>query len=431
MTRASDRAQQIRQEVETRQLQLDVRHTPRGVIVLPTYKNALIYLNTDEKLRKLFQYNLFFSRAEIARIPPWGGTLGDYPKAVEDGDILALKAYFIEAYRVEYVVKTLNEAVDHESNCNKYDPVKDYLTGLTWDGKTRVKSWLSDYLSVEPSEYSSFVGTMTLNAACARVDKPGIKYDYMLILEGEQDLGKSLAIEILGGSYYNQISMTERDKDTVERMQGSWIIEVAEMAMFKKRDIESLKAFITCSKDVQRLPYGHRSKTFPRRSIFLGSINPDNNGYLSDSTGNRRFLPVLCKGDIKVNELRAVRDQLWAEAWQIYKKGFPMYITKGTTVSTEALVKQAFRQTVDEWQELIGQYVEGMDRVRGIDIWTECLKGFASDFDRFRQVRVADCMTKLGWEKGVFRFDGKAANGYHRKMGTAKITDDDQTPWKD
>lgn len=428
MSKGTEFLKKIQDKVDAQRLQLDIKNTPQGIKVEATYKNALIYLNIDENLKKLFQFNLFCSRAEISRTPPWG-TLGEYPRPIKDSDILALKTYYIDQYSVEFPVERINEAVDHESNCNAYDPVKDYLTSLKWDGKERVKSWLTEYLSVENSIYTEHVGIMTLVAACARVDKPGVKYDYMLILEGDQDIGKSFVIKVLGGNYYREISMTERDKDTVERMQGAWIIEVPELAVFKKKDIESLKAFITCAEDSQRLPYGRRTEVFPRRSVFIGTINPDNNGYLSDTTGNRRFLPVACGKIIKLSDLMRDRDQLWAEAWTIYQKGFPLYIDSKSPVGAEAKARQAYRQTTDEWQDVIEEYIKHMDRVRGIDIWTECLKGFASDFDRFRQIRVADIMSRLGWVKGVYRFDGKTANGYHRKDPGKQVTLDESEPW--
>lgn len=430
MTRASDANQNLRRTVEARELNLDVKNTQHGIIVLPTFKNAIIWLRTDEKLKGLFQYNIFLSRTEITKMPPWG-MFGDYPKAMDDADVISLKTFLIETYRVEFSVTTLSEALVQISHEKSYDPVRDYLNSLKWDGVERVKSWLFDYAKVEPSAYTEFVGKITLVAAVARIFKPGIKYDYMLVLEGAQDIGKSMLVKALGGNYYKEISMTERDKETVEKLQGAWIVEVAELAVFKKRDIESLKAFITCAEDMQRLPYERRSKTFPRRNIFIGTINPDNNGYLSDSTGNRRFLPVECLGNLDVVGLQKVRDQLWAEACCIFHSGFDLYLPKDSEIAAQALQTQTGRQTQDEWTDLIAHYLIGKDKVRGIDIWTECLKGFSSDFDRFKQVRVADCMMKLGWLKGNFRFDGVQRNGYRPKDESKLVDNDESGPWEE
>lgn len=427
-TPSEKRLAQIRQQADQERLQLLTRMRNGVPEVSPVLRNALIYLNVDEKIKGLFRYNSCKYHPEIVRNPPWESTLGDYPKSVDDADVLALKVYFINTYRVEFPTTMVGEAIDYSAHCNKFDPVKDYLLAQKWDGKPRVQRWLTEYMGVEDCEYARFVGTMTLAAACHRVDKPGVKYDHMLIIEGAQGVGKSMAVSILGGEFYREVSLIDHTKETVENMQGSWINEVAELAVFKRREIESLKAFITCTSDNIRLPFGHRSKMFPRRSIFIGTINPDNNGYLSDTTGNRRFIIVKSEGNVDLKGLARDRNQLWAEAWQIYQKGFPMYIESGSEVEKVAREKQMLRETSDEWQSLIASHVENMERIRSIDIWVDCLKGCPKDFDRFRQIRVADCMAKLGWEKSVMRFDGKSSNGYHRKMSKTVETDT-TAPW--
>lgn len=424
-----DISKRARERSDLLRLRLDVKRTKEGSFVLPTFKNVEIYLTSDENLMNLFQYNDFSSFVELTRQPPWNQTIGLYPKNADDFDILGLKSYLIQTYSVECTLNVLNEAVSHSAKLRSYDPVKKYLESLKWDGVKRVDQWLIKYLHVEDSEYSRFVGTMTLNAACARIDRPGVKYDYMLILEGEQNIGKSLAVSTLGGQYFREISLMDRTKETVENMQGAWIIEVAELAVFKKRDIESLKSFVSNEKDSVRLPFGRRTQTFPRRNIFVGTINPDNNGYLCDTTGNRRFLPVECRGYVDIAGIQRDRDQIWAEAWSIYRKGFPLRIPIESTVADAAFSAQTGRQTADEWQNLIHEYIQGKQSVRGVDIWTECLKGFASEFDRTRQLRVSDCMKRMGWSYRIIRLNGKTARCYCSPTFNEAENTENQKPW--
>ena len=322
----------------------------------------------------------------------------------------------------------LNDAVTRVSVKNSYDPVKDYLTSLIWDGKSRVGNWLTDYLGVVDDDYGQFVGKMTLVGACARIDKPGIKYDYMLILEGEQGIGKSEALKALGGEWFNEMSLTGRDKDTVEKMQGCWIIEVPELAVFKKKEIESLKAFITMNKDKERLPWGRRSVTFPRRNVFIGTINPGSNGYLTDNTGNRRFLPVDCKA-INVPKLRSDRDQIWAEAWKLYQDGSPLYLSKDITIKSTDM--QASREVADAWQEPIEDYIRGRDRVTSKEIYTDGLKGHLHQFDRMKQMRVCDCLRKANWEKKTFRLQGNFTKGFMRNSKAEPIKTSEDVPWSE
>ena len=401
-------AKEAKKKADAELNKLDTRTTKAGTIVMPSFRNATIYLEIDPKLSGLFQFNDFAHTSETTKRPHWG-KLGAYPKPTNDHDVICLRSYLAQEYRVDFSMSNLDNAVTRIALKNAYDPVHDYLTGLKWDEKPRLNTWLTDYMGVEDNKYTRFVGQMTLAAACARIDKPGIKYDYMLILEGKQGIGKSEALKALGGQWFTEMSLTERSKDIVEKMQGAWIIEVPELTVFKKKDIESLKAFITMNEDKERLPYGRRSNIFPRRNIFIGTINPGTNGYLTDNTGNRRFLPVECK-TINYNKLRADRDQLWAEAWIYYQSKAPLYITKEMLEISEEMQKS--RETMDSWQEKIEEYLKGRDRVTSAEIYTNCINGHLYSLDRVCQTRISDCLRKTGWERKTIRVNGEPVKGF-------------------
>jgi predicted P-loop ATPase len=408
MKSSDDIIQEAKQRAVAVQSDLDIKMRGGETIVLPTPRNATIYLKTDPDLTGLFQYNAFANTCEVAHRPAWG-ELGDYPRQVNDHDVIHVRILLAEKYDVDFPKQTVDDAITFTATNNPYDPVLNYLTSIKWDGEHRLKNWLVSYLGVEKSYYSQFIGQMTLVAACARVDKPGIKFDHMLILEGAQAVGKSRAVEILGGEWSQEISLTERDKDTVERMQGCWIIEVPELSVFKKRDVESLKAFLTQRQDKQRLPWGRRSAVFPRRSIFIGTINPSAGGYLGDATGNRRFLPVRC-WRINHAALMRDRDQLWAEAWHAYRHGFPLYLDE--RADEEAKQHQENRQTTDEWLTPIKHYVRDKDQVSSVELYEEALGGSKQDLRRSDQMRIAECLTHLKWTRKIFRQNKMVVRGF-------------------
>ena len=376
-----------------------------------TFHNAVSLLKYNTDLKENFRYNRFSSIDEISHRPPWG-SFGDYPRRINDMDIIQLKHFLRQTYSIEFAKSTLDESIMQVSTNNSFDPVLKYLDSLEWDGVSRVDNWLHTYMGADDNRYTRCVGSMTLVAACARIAKPGIKYDYMLILDGDQGIGKSMALQALGGQYYKEISLTDRSKETIENMQGCWIIEVAEMAVFKRKDIESLKNFITTSTDVTRLPYLRRSNDYPRRNIFIGTINPDTSGYLTDSSGNRRFFPVDCR-DIKVTDIRKDRNQLFAEAYKMFKDGFPLYI-KDKEIAADAIKAQTAKEFADSWADPIEEYLIGKDIIRTIDVWTECLKGFSSSIQKADQIRVNNVLRKLGWENKTIRIDGEPSRGWKR-----------------
>ena len=97
--------------------------------------------------------------------------------------------------------------------------------------------------------------------------------------------------------------------------------ELSELSSIRSaRDIETVKGFVTSTIDHYRAPYERRTKDWPRQCIFAGSTN--DHDCLNDSSGNRRWWPADC-GQIDIDGLRDVVDQLWAEADARYQSNEP------------------------------------------------------------------------------------------------------------
>jgi predicted P-loop ATPase len=74
--------------------------------------------------------------------------------------------------------------------------------------------------------------------------------------------------------------------------------------------------------------------------------------YLRDATGNRRFWPVKV-GKIDLAAVAADRDQLWAEAAAIEATGEALTIPEG--LWSEAAVEQKSRREPDAWEDPISE----------------------------------------------------------------------------
>ncbi len=152
---------------------------------------------------------------------------------------------------------------------NKYHPIRDYLEGTVWDGKNRVETLFIDYLGAEDNTYTRTVTRKAVTAAVARVFEPGIKFDYMLVLVGRQEIGKSHIINLLGQNWYSDSLITVQGKDAYEQLQDAWIIEMAELSATKRAETEAVKHFISKREDIYREAYGKRVTKFPRQCVFL------------------------------------------------------------------------------------------------------------------------------------------------------------------
>jgi len=374
-----------------------------------TYRNCLNFLNTEKDLMGLFKFNEFSNKTMLYRKPKWD-KLWHGQRTLNDNDILQLKNE-LTTLNFQPSVSLLNEAVQTHALKNKFHPVREYLDGLIWDGVERVDNFLCEYFSAEDSKYTKFVSKLLLCAAVRRIMRPGCKYDYMIILEGSQGLGKSLAIEALGGEWASGVTLIERDKDLIDKMQGQWIIEVPELQVFKKKEIESLKNFLSTGVDRVRLSYARHTEEYPRQSIFIGTINPNGLGYFQDDTGNRRFLPVTC-GKINWKGIAEVRDQLFAESYQTAKTDFGLYLPPD--IDGDAVVQQEFRLAADEWDTYIRRWLDnprltsGNDLTIG-DVWVHALNGKLDQIGRIEQVRISRVLKKFGYEQKHKRIEGKMA----------------------
>lgn len=366
----------------------------------PTVRNIINLLKT--KYPKNIKYNTFSAISDIDGNP------------VVDEDLKSIKNWLIFNHNIEPTMQHIDEAVDMVALDNQYHPIRDYLNNLRWDGVKRLDSWMNKYLGVEDNNYTREISKILLIAACARVFNPGCKYDHMVIFESKQGAGKQRVLEALGGDWYAEVSLIDTDKDTVQKMLGGWIIEVAEMRFIRTKAAEAVKAFITTRVDKVRFAYGRKTCPYPRQSVFVGTWNPDSNGYLNDETGNRRFCPIHIGDTIDVDGVKNNRDQLFAEALIEYRNGHPIYI-KDDIVSEGMAESQSKSEIIDDWSIQIESSINGTlldlpDKVTSLDIFLRCLGGSIKEFNHGTSIRIGKCLAFLGCKRvGVSTIGGKKA----------------------
>lgn len=354
-------------------------------------------------------YDEFARRIIFMMDTPWGGSSG---RAVTDVDDVNLKLWIARNFRFEPSKDQCFEAMNLLAHRNKFHPVRDYLDGLRWDGKERLATFLKRGMgAIGDDAYLSAVGTKTLVAAVARIYEAGIKFDYVTVLQGDQGKKKSTAIAALAGAdWFNDNLGDIHQKDVVDCMNGKWIIEISEMASARKADIDFLKGFITRQVDKVRLPYGRRAEEFPRQCIFIGTTNQED--YLHDETGNRRFWCVTIK-EADLNWIKENRDQLFAEAVELYHLGEPLWL-ENKMVEAQAVKEQAARLFEDEWKPLIVEWIETQkieDGKMTKDYYTilDIYKGAIGQTSISNNVtpqegnRVRKVMRGLGWKTAVKR----------------------------
>jgi hypothetical protein len=234
---------------------------------------------------------------------------------------------------------------------NEIDSAADWLRALKWDGTSRLDSWIHKTYWTPDDEYHRTVGANWLKGLVKRIIHPGSKFDYVLVLEGKQGIRKSTSLLILGGEWHVETAMSTDNKDFFMQFQGKAIIEFSEGETLSRTEVKRMKAIITMQSDKYRPPYERTSQEFPRRCVFAMTTNQEQ--YLKDETGNRRWLPVAIKQNVNINWLQENRDQLFAEA---YHRVITLKETTWEFPEDELARQQSMRETIDPREEQIYQW---------------------------------------------------------------------------
>lgn len=365
-----------------------------------TLKNVILILENalDENP---FERNLFSQTDCHTKKTPWGGEKG---REINDTHVIGIKKWIADKFRFEPSTDKINEAIVFLADSNSYHPVKDYLESLEWDGTPRINNWLEDYCQAKAEEpYLSAISRKTLVAMVARIFEPGIKFDQVLILQGHQGYGKSTLLRNLVSDKWFSDSLGDiTDKDCVLGLRNRWVLEIGEMNSMRKAETDQFKEFISRTEDRIRVPYGRRTESFPRQCVFIGTTN--NEEYLRDVTGNRRFWPVLV-GRCDFSGVRRDRDQLFAEALFYYELGEPLYLESeemNEVAQREQELRMEHDPIFDEIQRMLLGQVEGFSVSEKGFVINE----FFSDssplklkMGKYEVMRVANCLRKLNYRK--------------------------------
>lgn len=338
-------------------------------------------------------------------------------------------------YGVKVSDRDLKAAIVIAANARPFHPIREYLNGLSWDGKARADELFIRYLGAEDSRYHRDIARLMLIAAVTRIFEPGAKFDFAVIIEGLQGKRKSTFIETLGKSWFAELDGDFHDqKAMIELMQGAWIMEIPELSGFNRGDVRSIKAFISRKKDRARLAYARRAGEFPRQCIFIGSTN--DREYLKDDTGGRRFFPCMCNADeIDIAGLEVNVDQIWAEAMVLYQQmraaqpygTLPLYLQEEDSKITAARLQESRRveSADDAIKGQIAAWLDapinniGFDDVDDhgqpkyrdetclIELWCECLNGDRKQYGQVQAQMLGRVMNHIdGWVKGGTETDG-------------------------
>lgn len=353
------------------------------------------------EVQGVIAFNEFTNDVLKLQVPPWGGKAGVW----EEEDELEMGNWLTREHWLPSMPRgTLEEAVLMVSKRHRFHPVRDRLQKLrgTWDKQKRLATWLRTACMEETETdaateaYLARVGTWLLMAMCARVLPerkegsrvvcgPGTKFDYMVIFEGAQGARKSTLASVLGWEYSADTGLVIGDKDSYQNLQGVWMYEWGELDSLNRSEVTRVKQFVSSSKDRFRASFDRRPKDYPRQVVFIGTTNEEH--YLTDPTGNRRFWPVAVTREIDIAWVQANLDQMFAEALTYLDAGERFHPT--TREQRELFDPQQMERTVDNAIEAeITRVLYDEHQKLGVD---------ARNFSLLDEVGMPDLLQRIGY----------------------------------
>lgn len=284
-------------------------------------------------------------------------------------------------------------------------PMLDWVRSQIWDGVPRLESWISKFWGTSDSAYIREISAKWLISSCARMDKPGVKIDWMFIVIGPQGVGKTSMPSILFKDNSKVLYGEQNDKDLHMILHSALCIGFDELDSFGKREASTLKAMITRSEDAFRPPYGASIEVFPRRFVLYGSGN--RHEFLqSDTSGYRRYAIVEVSRLLDFSGLGSERDQLWAEAWHRYQQGGCKYW------EIEGASEEAQKYVVEDPRE--EQILSFIDKIRTDKVGPRIHEGLI-------YFTMNEVLTQLGQERaGANSAMVRDVSAILRKVGAAK-----------
>jgi putative DNA primase/helicase len=381
--------------------------------------NAQLALKHDPAWKDVLAFDEFIGDIVTRKLPPWpkDARPAQFKTGVwSDIDTSRAAIWLAAHYDIRVDTRVVEQALYVVAYCNVVHPVREWLQSLKWDRTHRINLAFHRIAGSSDSQYAQEISKNFFIGAVARIMKPGCQLDSMPIFEGLQGTGKTSFFRTLfSEEWFLSTNIDITNKDAYQVLQRKWGVEMGELGILSRNQLEAVKQYVSTPVDTYRPSYARRSQDFPRQSVFAGTTNAEE--YLKDGSGARRFWPLEVKGvklpdgsfgvDLKL--LASEREQLFAEALVRFKKGEAWHITDPKLRSDAALVAEEKRQR-DPWEIIVARWIrlkktsEGgrLYIAKGICTHDVLIRAFGGRADKMKftrgdEMRAAAALRALGY----------------------------------
>ncbi len=386
-------------------LQLSVSPTTGLVTILPHLHNYVVLLKVNPSAK--LSYSIF-DQAEMLNGVPMTNTMQTQLRS----DLSKLLGKSVPP-------NDLADAISLVAHKNAVNPLEEWFRALPPPEKEGVylDRWLMEVCGVEDTPINRVLGRKFLISAVARALKPGCYVEGSLIFYGDQGAGKTWLFTNLNPKpeYYSSEELNiSNKKEAAAVCCGKFIIELGELNSIRRNELNAMKQYLTATSDTYQPKYKQRAETVPRMHVFGGTTNDD--VFLTDPTGNRRFWCVQANGEIKKDLFLSIKQQLWAEALAAFDAGEEWTLTPEERDLLEASNKKFVVEDplVTYLREALSLRCSNATEVSSYALQHEILSPYR---EKTHPKAIAQAMKALGWDQ--FQFTSgkeKGSRGYRRKL---------------
>jgi len=220
-----------------------------------------------------------------------------------------------------------------------------------------------------------------------------------VVLEGEEDLGKTQLLSILGDRWHQEFPKTVEGKEAYMQLQGFWLVELGELDALKPAQETRIKMFISQQMDVWIPKYENDVVERPRRAILVGTTNERE--YLKGEHGNTRYFPLWLAGPIQRDMIKGIRERLFVQAKAFLADHPDDWWCIPDDVEEEVLRARTQRHEASAYEDALRPFVAGRKQATS----TEAMEYLQIAKDRWGskslQGDIARGLKALGWYRHI------------------------------
>jgi predicted P-loop ATPase len=303
-----------------------------------------------------------------------------------------------------------------------------------WDRVPRLTCWLQQIAGVEDTNYGRDVSRVLPVSMIARALNPGCHYRFVVIFEGEENIGKTALVRAIAShEWYVELAMNLDSKEAHMMLQGVWVAELSELDSLNRTEETRLKAFITLHEDSYVPKFSNFRDRAPRRAIFIATTNEDS--YLKGQSGNTRFLPIRLPQPVDLDLFAGMREQLFAEAKAYYLDHADDWWQLSDEAMAQAVEEREKRRIVNHYEQPLYEWLEytrfiqtyhdefgqPITFVKGQTSWPEIARYFLSMENREKwkdkslQSQIAQALRQLGWRPAQIKVHGRTTSIWRKR----------------